>query len=168
MEITPNDITPEDITPPSVEATAVTIPREVADAPVRARHDIVGWGADADFADRPGYPQHVSPPRPVGYGTPGKPVQQTSGRPSVPSRYRRTTEVYGTAIPARGLSGLIRRFAYTIPDYKASRWATLLFADRIDVLEHSPVKLLVIGGLVVAGVAAAVRPRRSLLERLLG
>ena len=168
MEITPNDITPEDITPPSVNGTAV-FARHVSDAPVRARHDIVGWGADADFADRPGYPQHVSPPRPMGHGTPGTPAQQTLGTPSVPSRFRRTTEVYGTAIPARGLSGLIRRFAYTIPDYKASRWAMLLFADRVDVLEHSPGKLLVVGGLVIAGVAAAVRPRRrTLQERLFG
>lgn len=166
-DVTPSDITPTDITPETINETAIAA-RDVADAPVHARHDIVGWGADADFANRPGYPQDVKPPRPIGHGRPGKPEQQTFGTPSVPSKFRRTTEVYGTAIPARGLSGVLRRYAYSIPDYKPSRWATLLFADRVDVLEHSPVKLLVLGGLVAAGVAVAMRPRRTLLDRILG
>lgn len=133
------------------------------------RTDIVGWGADAAFENRPGYPQEIRPPQPIGHGTPAGPVQQTSGTPSVPSRFRRTTEVYGTAIPMRGLSGLIRRYAYTIPDYKPQRWALLLFADRVDVIEHNPAKLIGVGLVAAAAVGLAVyTPRRSFWERTFG
>lgn len=45
------------------------------------------------------------------------------------------TPVFGTAQPPRGVSGLIRRFAYKIPEHKARHWLTLLAADRVDVLE---------------------------------
>ena len=43
--------------------------------------------------------------------------------------------VFGTAQPPRGLSGLLRRAGYKIPEHKAGRWMTLLFADRVDVWE---------------------------------
>jgi hypothetical protein len=49
---------------------------------------------------------------------------------------RTPTPVFGTAQPARGLSGAVRRLAYAVPEHRASRWALLLAADRIDVLEH--------------------------------
>lgn len=160
-DITPIDITPDDITPPDINP-GKGLARE-------SRRDIVGWGVDAR-EDRPGVPEELHPPRPIGHGRPGRPVQQTEGKPSVPSKYRRVTEVYGTAIPARGLSGAIRRYAYTIPDYHASRWALLLLADRVDVIEHNPLRLLVVGSLVAAGLAAALRPEapRSRWARLFG
>jgi len=49
---------------------------------------------------------------------------------------RAATPVFGTAQPASGLSGLVRRAAYRIPEHHAARWALLLAGDRIDVLEH--------------------------------
>ncbi len=49
---------------------------------------------------------------------------------------RRATPVFGTAQPARGLSGLFRRAAHRMPERRASRWALLFVADRVDVLEH--------------------------------
>jgi hypothetical protein len=33
------------------------------------------------------------------------------------------------------VSGLIKRYAYTIPEHQASRWILLLFSDRVDALE---------------------------------
>lgn len=48
---------------------------------------------------------------------------------------RRLTPVYGTAQPPRGVSGLMRRFAYRIPEHRARHWALLLAADRVDVFE---------------------------------
>ncbi|ACG73764.1 hypothetical protein AnaeK_2539 [Anaeromyxobacter sp. K] len=46
------------------------------------------------------------------------------------------TPVFGTAQPVRGASGALRRAAYRIPEHRAGRWALLLAADRVDVLEH--------------------------------
>ena len=167
-DITPDDITSADVIPADIQAPST--PMKENAATTRSRPDIVGWGADLAFENRPGYPQEVRPPQPIGNGRPGIPLQQTTGTPSVPSEFRPITRVYGTAIPPRGLSGVIRRYAYSIPDYKASRWATLLFADRVDVLEHNPEKLLLRVGLVAAGIYLALnaRPRRSFLQRLFG
>ncbi|HEX7118864.1 MAG TPA: hypothetical protein VF212_08760 [Longimicrobiales bacterium] len=47
----------------------------------------------------------------------------------------RLTPVYGTAQPPRGVSGVMRRVAYRIPEHYARHWALLLAADRVDVLE---------------------------------
>ncbi len=48
---------------------------------------------------------------------------------------RELTPVFGTAQPPRGVSGLMRRLAYRIPEHKARHWMLLLAADRVDVLE---------------------------------
>jgi len=47
----------------------------------------------------------------------------------------RLTPVFGTMQPPRGLSGLIRRAGYRIPEHKAGRWLLLLLGDRVDVWE---------------------------------
>jgi hypothetical protein len=44
--------------------------------------------------------------------------------------------VFGTAQPPRGLSGVLRRRAYLLPEHHTRHWLWLLLADRIDVLEH--------------------------------
>jgi hypothetical protein len=66
----------------------------------------------------------------------------------------RLTPVFGTAQPPRGLSGLVRRAAYRIPEHKAARWLLLMLGDRIDVWESRIARRPVIAGLVAA---AAVR-----------
>jgi hypothetical protein len=43
--------------------------------------------------------------------------------------------VFGAAVPARGLSGVLRRAAYRVPEHRSARWTLLLAADRVDVLE---------------------------------
>ena len=48
----------------------------------------------------------------------------------------RLTPVFGTMQPPRGLSGLIRRAGYKIPEHKAGRWMLLLLGDRVDVWEN--------------------------------
>ena len=45
------------------------------------------------------------------------------------------TPVFGTAQPPHGLSGLIRRAGYRVPEHKAGRWMLLLLGDRVDVWE---------------------------------
>lgn len=43
--------------------------------------------------------------------------------------------VAGSAQPPHGLSGSLRRAAYTIPEHRARHWALLLLADRVNVIE---------------------------------
>jgi hypothetical protein len=72
------------------------------------------------------------------------------------------TPVFSTAVPPRGLSGLMRRRAYRIPEHKARRWLVLLLADRVDVWENRirrrpwVLSCIVLAG---AGLLAATRGR---------
>ena len=95
------------------------------------------YGAGADRAPdaRPGVPRERQE-----QGDPGarwiEPAPQSG-----PDAIGRTgleipTPVFGTAQPARGASGALRRAAYRMPEHRASRWMLLLAADRLDVLEH--------------------------------
>ena len=43
--------------------------------------------------------------------------------------------VFGTSVPPKGLSGMIRRFAYKYSEATLAHWMPLLLADRINVFE---------------------------------
>jgi hypothetical protein len=43
--------------------------------------------------------------------------------------------VFGTSCPPRGLSGRLRDIAYRYSEGRLVRWVTLLFADRVDMVE---------------------------------
>jgi hypothetical protein len=43
-----------------------------------------------------------------------------------------------------------RAWAYQAPDYKARRWILLLMADRVDVIEHNPVRMTIFVGALAA------------------
>ncbi|MDB4969929.1 MAG: Uncharacterized protein JWN44_5618 [Myxococcales bacterium] len=105
---------------------------------------IPGWGVDRRPEDRPGVP--LEQERHVGHDT------LAGGAP------------YTDTVPLKGLSGLIRRAAYRVPDWKPRRWMMLMMADRVDVLESklTPRNLLVAGGAtgVVAALLGAWRRRR--------
>lgn len=95
---------------------------------------VTGWGADKDAGDRPGVPRETQP-EPLTHTNTLVRQQTDEPKPLVgPNRF--LTPVYSTALPARGVSGLLRRVAYKYPDYKARRWMLLLAADRVDVIEH--------------------------------
>lgn len=47
------------------------------------------------------------------------------------------TATFGTSCPPHGLSGVLRRAAYRMPDYHARRWLLLVFADRVDAIEST-------------------------------
>lgn len=119
------------------------------------------WGADLDPKDRPGVPEEIRPPEPIGNPPYSVPERQTEGRPTAHSATRPITPVYGTAIPQRGVSGLLRAIANRIPEYKPRRWMMLMLADRIDVIEHNPLALAIgVGAIALVGVGALTRRRR--------
>ena len=87
---------------------------------------------DLDRARRPGVPKE-RPPQPWPNSVPAP--ERMRARPSSP-RHGRSGKpmppVYGTAVPPRGLSGLVRRAAYRFPDHGARHWLLLLRADRVQ------------------------------------
>jgi hypothetical protein len=92
-----------------------------------------GQAVDRDPDARPGVPMVPAEPRPVG---PLAVSQQTASVPVLVSvDVGALTPVFSSAVPPRGLSGLMRRRAYQIPEHKARRWMILLLADRVDVWE---------------------------------
>jgi hypothetical protein len=68
--------------------------------------------------------------------------------------------VFGTAVPPRGLSGLLRRRAYAIPEYATRHTLLLLVADRVDVVESR------LRGVRALGLALGVLGGGWLLKRL--
>jgi len=100
------------------------------------RKDIPGWGSDLAPQRRPGVPEVEQPPHRQKHAHWDEPERQ-QGKPSVfmSAVRERPTPVFGTAVPPKGLSGVLRRWAYTIPDHRPSHWTTLILADKVDVLE---------------------------------
>jgi len=75
------------------------------------------------------------------------------------------TPIFSTAVPPRGLSGLMRRRAYAMPEHQARRWLLLLLSDRVDVWEsrlrrHPGVATGLGAATLGLCLAAAARPRR--------
>jgi hypothetical protein len=101
---------------------------------LRAR--IPGWGVDIDPADRPSVPKEVVELDVIG------PEGETPARqPELVPRERSIehaslTPVFGTTVPPKGLSGVIRRVAYRrYSEARAAHWLLLIAADRVDAWE---------------------------------
>jgi hypothetical protein len=101
----------------------------------RPEHGWMGYAVDSGGDARPGVPRARRPPYPEN-GSTGLPQAQPGAEVLSRSGLRLRTPVFGTAQPAQGLSGLVRRLAYRVPEHRPARWALLLAADRVDVLEH--------------------------------
>jgi hypothetical protein len=141
---------------------------------------VVGAGIDLPRSRRPGSPME-SALRDAA-GAQGNPIarQTVGGEILRRADLQELTPVFGTAQPPRGLSGILRRYAYKIPDHKPRHWAVLFLADRVDVYESAvgeafqrrPVATTA-GVALLVGAAAALwlgagRRRRSPWRRLLG
>jgi hypothetical protein len=105
---------------------------------------------DLSARKRPGVPMEKPAEPLAGSRTPIEPqhsdvkVFKHESRASLPP-------VYGTAQPPAGLSGLLRKWAYSYPDNWARHWMMLMVADRVDVLEHN-VRRSLPGGAALATV----------------
>jgi hypothetical protein len=94
------------------------------------------WGVDLDPARRPGVPMMRHDPQPwpntrfPPEQQPGEPASPMHGRPNKPM-----PAVFGTAVPLKGLSGVIRRLAYRYPDHKPRYWLLKMLGDRVDSWE---------------------------------
>jgi hypothetical protein len=113
--------------------TADHTPRPDSEA---LRERIPGWGADLDPTDRPSVPRLKFDPGATGAHW-DFPERQPERRPRERSiEHEFLTPVFGTSTPLRGLSGVIRRYAYLhFSEARAAHWLLLLGADRVDAAE---------------------------------
>jgi hypothetical protein len=111
---------------------------------------IKGGAVDVDPRRQPGVPMEQAP-----HPQPGAQIPITRQRSDFPvfqhGGSQKMPPVYGTAIPPKGLSGVLRKWAYRYPDHWVRHWMMLLFADRVDVWEHRLRRGLP-GGIAVASV----------------
>ncbi|HVY49712.1 MAG TPA: hypothetical protein VHB21_27650 [Minicystis sp.] len=120
-------------------------------------------------ARRPGVPMETAPAL-VGAARPG-PIERQVPRAGLLHRMElaELTPVFGTAQPAKGLSGMLRAAAYRVPEHLARHWLLLLAADRVDVVEHRlgrASKWLPYAVPVVAFAAVAARRKRPFWARV--
>ncbi len=97
------------------------------------RRTIHGWGIDLDPANRPSVPQEQFLETGAHWDFPDRQPEDPSREKSTEHKF--LTPVYGTAQPLRGLSGAIRRHAYTYSEGRTAHWLLLMAGDRVDVLE---------------------------------
>ena len=62
--------------------------------------------------------------------------QVPRGKVHKSTEHGKLTPVFGNACPPRGLSGLIRDFAYHFSEGRLLRWILLIAADRVDMVEE--------------------------------
>ena len=97
---------------------------------------IPGWGIDADPENDPTYPMkhwNGADHQRFNYE---KPVQQPIDVEVLHSIERPgVTRVFGTSTPPKGLSGMIRKFAFKYSESTYAHWVPLVLADRIGVIE---------------------------------
>lgn len=87
-------------------------------------------------SSRPGVPMYGQAGTHAAIKKPPLDQQQTDAEVLVGVDVGHLTPVFGTMQPPRGLSGLIRRAGYRVPEHKAGRWMLLLLGDRVDVWEN--------------------------------
>jgi hypothetical protein len=115
------------------------------------------WGVDLDPSRRPGVPMMREPqPWPntrfPPEQQPGKPAAPMHGRPNKPM-----PAVFGTATPLHGLSGVVRKFAYRLPDHYPSHWLLKMLGDRVDSWSYRARRALpVVAPLAVLGFIGAL------------
>lgn len=104
---------------------------------LRVAGGVPGRSIDLKPERRPGVPMERLPPHAL-QGTHWRQPTQQATRVRVTKRMElsKLTPVFGSAQPPAGVSGLIRRLAYRVPEHHPQHWMLLLAADRVDVLGH--------------------------------
>lgn len=96
---------------------------------------IAGWGSDLDRNVRPGVPRDKAPDIGAEMLYPDIERQVPPHRIHKSTEHGQMTPVFGTSCPPRGLSGRLRDAGYKWSEGRLIRWITLMFADRVDMIE---------------------------------
>ena len=95
---------------------------------------VPGWGVDLDPANRPAVPREQWQPTGAHWTLPASQPEEWPRERSI--EHQMLTPVFGTSCPPKGLSGMIRRYAYRrFSEGRATHWLLLIAADRVDSLE---------------------------------
>ena len=97
---------------------------------------IPGWGIDADPENDPTYPyRDRSGDDGLALNWVRPPLQEPDVEILQSIEHNRRPAVVGTSTPPSGLSGIIRRAAFTYSESNWLHWLMLMGADRINVVE---------------------------------
>ncbi len=110
---------------------------KLAESSDELRARIPGWGVDLDPKDRPSVPKEKFDPDLSGahWEFPERQPEKWPRERSIEHKF--LTPVFGTSTPPKGLSGVMRKYAYSaFSEARAAHWVILLAADRVDALEH--------------------------------
>lgn len=119
----------------TAEKPALARPSEIL------RQEIVGWGVDLDPRDRPAVPkEQFNLDNGAHWSFPERQVAHYERELSPEHKF--LPPVFGTSCPPRGVSGVIRRYAFRYSEGRTLHWLLLVFADRVDVVESSVTALL--------------------------
>jgi hypothetical protein len=108
----------------------------IAESSDQLRARIPGWGVDLDPKDRPSVPRERFLPDLTGahWEFPERQPERWPRERSIEHKF--LTPVFGTSCPPKGLSGVIRKFAYRkYSEGRAAHWLLLIAADRVDAVE---------------------------------
>jgi len=108
----------------------------IAESSDQLRARIPGWGVDLDPKDRPSVPKEQFLPDLSGahWEFPERQPERWPRERSIEHKF--LTPVFGTSCPPKGLSGVIRKFAYRkYSEGRAAHWLLLIAADRVDAVE---------------------------------
>lgn len=100
------------------------------------RATIPGWGVDLDPKDRPAVPKERFDPGASGahWDFPERQEERWPRERSIEHAF--LPPVFGTSCPPRGLSGVLRKYAYRrFSEGRAAHRLILLGADRVDAAE---------------------------------
>jgi hypothetical protein len=97
---------------------------------------IKGWGVDIDPKNDPTYPiKHRTDEEQQGYSWERPPQQPVNIEVLHSNERPNVSAVFGTAAPPKGLSGMIRRYAFKHGEGSFAHWIPLILADRVDEVE---------------------------------
>lgn len=98
--------------------------------------ELPGWGIDADSSNNPTHPMKRYTGADHNRLNYERSQQQSRTVEVLHSNERPAiTRVFGTSVPPRGISGMLRRYAFRFSEGSAGHWLTLVLADRINVVE---------------------------------
>ena len=97
---------------------------------------VKGWGVDANPENDPTYPMKKRNDREQKGYTWQRPTQQSLDIEVLHSNERpNVTAVFGRSSPPRGLSGMLRRYAFNHSESSYGHWLPLMLADRVGMVE---------------------------------
>ena len=111
---------------------------KLAESSDELRARIPGWGADLDPKDRPSVHKERFDPNLSGahWEFPERQPEKWPRERSIEHKF--LTPVFGTSCPPKGLSGVIRKYAYAkYSEGRAAHWLLLIAADRVDTAEST-------------------------------